>query len=80
VIYPLYLQYLGAEAFGLIGFFTVLQAWMQLFYMGMSPLLSRQAAHSRGLNNGFLELKKRFRSLELFFSGARAHRNFLCTS
>jgi O-antigen/teichoic acid export membrane protein len=48
VVLPLYLQYLGAEAFGLIGFFLVLQAWMQLFDLGMSPVLSRQAAHCRG--------------------------------
>lgn len=65
VIFPLYLQYLGAEAFGLVGFFTVLQAWMQLLDMGMSPLLSRQAAQSRGQNIDFLELKKLLRSLEL---------------
>lgn len=65
VVFPLYLQYLGAEAFGLVGFFTVLQAWMQLLDMGMSPLLSRQAAQARGQNNGFLELKKLLRSLEL---------------
>lgn len=65
VIFPLYLQYLGAEAFGLLGFFTVLQAWMQLLDMGMSPLLSRQAAHSRGQNFDFLEFKKLLRSLEL---------------
>jgi O-antigen/teichoic acid export membrane protein len=55
-IFPLYLQYLGAEAFGLVGFFTVLQAWMQLLDMGMSPLLSRQAAHSRGQFIDFLEV------------------------
>ena len=65
VVLPLYLQYLGAEAFGLVGFFIVLQAWMQLFDMGMSPLLSRQTAQSRGQNVGYLELKRLLRSLEL---------------
>jgi len=65
VVFPLYLQYLGAEAFGLVGFFVVLQAWMQLLDIGMSPLLSRQMAHSRGQNINFLELKKLVRSLEL---------------
>jgi O-antigen/teichoic acid export membrane protein len=25
---PLYLQYLGSAAFGLVGFFTLMQAWM----------------------------------------------------
>jgi len=48
VILPLYLQYLGEEAFGLVGFFIVLQAWMQLLDMGISPMLSQQTA--RGHN------------------------------
>ena len=65
VILPFYLKYLGAEAFGLVGFFTVLQAWMQLLDMGMSPMLSRQAAQARGQNIDFLELKRLLRSLEL---------------
>ena len=67
IILPLYLKYLGAEAFGLVGFFIALQAWMQLFDMGMSPMLSRQAAQARGHNISFLELKRLLRSLELIF-------------
>ncbi len=65
VVFPLYLQYLGAESFGLVGFFTVLQSWIQLLDMGMSPMFSRQAAQARGQNIDFLELKKLLRSLEL---------------
>ena len=65
VVLPLYLQYLGAEAFGLVGFFIVLQAWMQVFSMGMAPLLSRQTAEARGQSAGFLELRRLLRSLEL---------------
>ncbi len=65
VVFPLYLQYIGAEAFGLVGFFTVLQSWMQLLDMGMSPMFSRQVALARGQNIEFLELKKLLRSLEL---------------
>jgi len=65
VVLPLYLQYLGAEAFGLVGFFLVLQAWMQIFDLGMSPLLSRQTAQARGQNVGYLELRRLLRSLEL---------------
>jgi len=67
VMLPLYLQYLGEESFGLIGFFAVLQAWMQLLDMGMSPMLSRQAASARGHNIDFIELKKLVRSLEIIF-------------
>lgn len=69
VVFPLYLQYLGAEAFGLVGFFTVLQSWMQLLDMGMSPMFSRQVAQVRGQNTDFLELKKLLRSLELIILG-----------
>ncbi len=68
VVMPLYLQFLGAEAFGLIGFFTVLLSWMQLLDMGMSPLLSRQAAMARSSKINFLELKKLLRSLELIIA------------
>ncbi|CAK8715232.1 Polysaccharide biosynthesis protein [Candidatus Electrothrix laxa] len=69
IILPFYLEYLGAEAFGLVGFFIMLQAWMQLLDMGMSPMLSRQTSSVRGESGGkpdaFVELKKILRSLEL---------------
>lgn len=48
LILPFYLEHLGAEAYGLIGFFTVLQAWLQLLDAGLSPSLVRQIAHLRG--------------------------------
>ena len=48
LILPFYLGHLGAEAYGLIGFFAVLQAWLQLLDAGMSPALVRQVAHYRG--------------------------------
>jgi len=67
IVFPLYLQYLGPESFGLVGFFILLQSWAQLLDMGMSPLLSRQAAKARGLGIEFIELKKLLRSLELIF-------------
>ena len=31
---PLYIKYMGAEAYGLVGFFTMLQAWFGLLDMG----------------------------------------------
>ena len=64
-ILPLYLQYLGAEAFGLVGFFLILQGWMHIFDLGMSPLLARQTAQARGQNADFVELRKLLRSLEI---------------
>lgn len=48
LILPFYLGHLGPEAYGLIGFFAVLQAWLQLLDAGLSPSLVRQIAHFRG--------------------------------
>ena len=44
---PLYLRYLGAEAFGLVGFYVMLQAWSQLLDMGLTPALSRELSRYR---------------------------------
>lgn len=41
---PLYIKYLGVEVYGLIGVFTLLQAWLTLLDMGMTPTLSREMA------------------------------------
>lgn len=67
VVTPLYLQYLGSEAYGLVGFFALMQAWMNLLDMGLSPTLSRQAAYARGIKNGFEEFKRLLKSFEVIF-------------
>jgi O-antigen/teichoic acid export membrane protein len=45
---PLYIRYLGIEAYGLIGVFAVLQAWLGLLDMGMKPALIREMARFTG--------------------------------
>jgi O-antigen/teichoic acid export membrane protein len=45
LIMPFYLGHLGAEVYGLIGFYAVLQAWLMLLDVGLSPSLVRQIAH-----------------------------------
>lgn len=48
---PLYIRFLGIEAYGLIGVFAMLQAWMALLDMGMTPTLGREMARfSAGLH------------------------------
>lgn len=42
VFVPVYIRYLGIESYGLIGIFTMLQAWLTLLDMGMTPTLSRE--------------------------------------
>jgi len=44
VFVPIYIKYLGMEAYGLIGVFAMLQAWLTLLDMGMTPTLSREMA------------------------------------
>ena len=41
---PLYIGYLGIEAFGIIGLFVLLQAWLTLLDLGMTPTLNREMA------------------------------------
>ncbi|HAF93930.1 MAG TPA: polysaccharide biosynthesis protein, partial [Pseudomonas sp.] len=70
LILPFYLGHLGAEAYGLIGFFAVLQAWLQLLDAGMSPALVRQVAHYRGqqaLSPPADESGRLLRSFEILF-------------
>jgi len=44
IFLPIYLKYLGFEAFALIGLFTSLQAFLSLLDMGITPTLSREIA------------------------------------
>lgn len=41
---PIYLRVISAEAYGLVGFFALLQAWSQLLDLGLSATVSREAA------------------------------------
>jgi O-antigen/teichoic acid export membrane protein len=43
-VVPFYLEYLGLEAYGLIGFFVTIQAVLALLDMGMAPTINREVA------------------------------------
>lgn len=45
---PMYIKYMGAEAYGLVGFFIMLQAWFQLLDVGLAPTMSRETSRYRG--------------------------------
>lgn len=66
-ILPAYMTYLGAEVFGLIGFFTMLSAWMMLLDIGLSATISRQSASLKHSFVQMLEFKKILRSVESIF-------------
>lgn len=50
-VVPLYLKYLGIEAYGLIGFFVTTQALLQLLDMGLAPTVNREVARCSAAGN-----------------------------
>ncbi|WP_426141897.1 lipopolysaccharide biosynthesis protein [Pseudomonas sp. DWP3-1-2] len=67
LIMPFYLGHLGAEAYGLIGFFAVMQAWLQLLDAGLSPSLVRAVAHQQGTPASERNSGQLLRSFEIIF-------------
>ncbi len=47
VVVPLFLRLMGPEAYGLVGFYMVLQGWMFLIDLGLSPAIGRQLSRFR---------------------------------
>lgn len=62
---PLYIKYLGIEAYGLIGIFAVVQAWLTLLDMGMTPTLNREMALFHGGAYDAQGIGNLLRSLEM---------------
>jgi O-antigen/teichoic acid export membrane protein len=50
-VVPLYLKYLGLEAYGLIGFLVTTQALFQILDMGVAPTVNREMARSAANSN-----------------------------
>lgn len=61
---PLYIKYLGIEAYGLIGVFAILQAWLSLLDMGMTPTLSREMARFTAGEHSTQSIRNLLRSIE----------------
>lgn len=66
---PLYIKYLGIEAYGLIGLFAVLQAWLGLLDMGMTPTLGREMARFTGGSHSNESIRDLLRSIEFIAVG-----------
>jgi len=62
---PLYIQYVGIEAYGLIGLFALLQAWLRLLDMGMTPTLGREMARFTGGSHSAQSILDLLRSIEI---------------
>jgi O-antigen/teichoic acid export membrane protein len=67
VILPVYMQYLGSEAFGLIGFFIMLSGWMALLDVGLSSTMARESASLKDSKKGIVKLRGILRTVEFIF-------------
>lgn len=67
VVLPLFLKHVGAEAYGLIGFYTLVQAWMSLVDLGMTPTIGREVAWLRAQPKETGRLVSIVNSLEVVF-------------
>lgn len=61
---PLYIKYLGIEAYGLIGLFTLLSACLTVLDMGMTPTLGREMARFTGGARSLKSIRDVLRSIE----------------
>lgn len=64
---PFYLKHLGAEAYGLVGFFTMLTSIMMLLDMGLSSTLTREIAKSKNSIGELIKFRILLRSVETIF-------------
>ena len=67
VVMPFYLKFMGAESYGLIAFFMLLQTWFYLLDIGLSQTLSRETVRYK---NGLLAAHsyfKLYRCISLIF-------------
>ncbi len=69
IMLPMYVRYMGVEAYGLVGFFAMLQAWFQLLDMGLTPTMARETARFNGGATDALSLRRLLRAMEGIFIG-----------
>ena len=65
IITPFYINYLGAESYGIIGFFILAQSFLSFLDNGLAASLGRQVSFARGKFNGFLNFDSLTKSFEL---------------
>lgn len=69
---PVYIKFLGVEAYGLIGLLGLLQAWFTLLDMGMTPTLNREMARFTAGIHSPQSIRNLLRSLEILCFGLAA--------
>jgi O-antigen/teichoic acid export membrane protein len=61
---PFYVRHLGLEAYGLIGLFAALQAWLTIIDLGMTPTLGREMARFTGGQHTPQSIRTLLRTIE----------------
>lgn len=67
VMVPVYINLMGVEGYGLIGFYAMLQAWFSLLDLGLAPTIARETARFKGGNLDALNYRALVRALEGVF-------------
>lgn len=66
---PVYIRLLGIEAYGLIGVYALMQAWLALLDMGITPTLNREMARFTAGGHTPQSIRNLLRSLEVISFG-----------
>nr|WP_024597827.1 hypothetical protein [Pseudoalteromonas sp. TAE56] len=66
-VLPYYISLMGVEAYGLVGFFAMLQAWFNLLDLGLTATISREAAKNGSGSVSNLAFRQLYRALGVVF-------------
>ncbi len=66
---PLYIKFMGVESYGLVGFFTTLQAVFVLLDLGLTTTLNREIARYSALPEKSQDMRDLVRTLEVAYWG-----------
>lgn len=64
---PVYIHFLGVEAYGLIGVYVALQSWVALLDMGMTPMINREMARYSAGERDDHTIRSLLRTLEWIY-------------
>lgn len=64
---PIYIRYLGIEAWGLVGVLSMMQAWLSLLDLGLTPTLSREMARFTAGAHTPQSIRDLLRSMEIIY-------------
>lgn len=69
VFIPYYIKYLGMEAYGLVGFFALLQACLTFLDMGVSPTVNREMAKFTAGKHTLQQIRNLLHTFEIIILG-----------